>query len=39
MDGDRPMTITAQLVPPVPSELKAWADATQDLSVANRLLE
>jgi succinate dehydrogenase / fumarate reductase flavoprotein subunit len=39
LDGDRHMTITAQPVPPVPSELKAWADATQDLSVANRLLE
>ena len=39
LDGDRHMTIAAQPVPPVPSELKAWADATQDLSVADRLLE
>jgi succinate dehydrogenase flavoprotein subunit len=39
LDGDRHMTIAAQPVPPVPSELKAWADATQDLSVGDRLLE
>ena len=39
LDGDRHITIAAQPVPPVPSELKAWADATQDLSVADRLLE
>ena len=41
LDGDRHMTIAAQSVPPVPSELKAWADATQDqdLSVGDRLLE
>jgi succinate dehydrogenase / fumarate reductase flavoprotein subunit len=39
LDGDRDMTIAAQPVPPVPSELKAWADATQDLSVGDRLLE
>ena len=39
LDGDRHMTIAAQPVPPVPSELNAWADATQDLSVGDRLLE
>jgi succinate dehydrogenase / fumarate reductase, flavoprotein subunit len=39
LDGDRHMTIAAQPVPPVPSDLKAWADATQDLSVGDRLLE
>ena len=39
LDGDRHMMIAAQPVPPVPSELKAWADATQDLSVGDRLLE
>ncbi len=39
LDGDRHLTIAAQPVPPVPSELKAWADATQDLSVGDRLLE
>jgi succinate dehydrogenase / fumarate reductase flavoprotein subunit len=39
LDGDRHMTIAAQPVPPVPSELKAWADTTQDLSVGDRLLE
>ncbi|MET0476393.1 MAG: FAD-binding protein [Actinomycetota bacterium] len=39
LDGDRHMTIAARPVPPVPSELKAWADATQDLSVGDRLLE
>ena len=41
LDGDRHMTIAAQPVPPVPSELKAWADATQDqdLSVGDSLLE
>jgi succinate dehydrogenase / fumarate reductase, flavoprotein subunit len=33
------LTTAAAPVPPVPPELQAWADATQDLSVASRLLE
>jgi len=33
------LAVTADPVPPVPPELQAWADASQDLSVAGRLLE
>jgi succinate dehydrogenase / fumarate reductase flavoprotein subunit len=38
-DADGRLTTTADPVPPVPPGLRAWADATQDLSVAGRLLE
>jgi succinate dehydrogenase / fumarate reductase, flavoprotein subunit len=33
------LTIDAQPVPPVPPELQAWADASEEPSVAGRLLE
>jgi succinate dehydrogenase / fumarate reductase, flavoprotein subunit len=33
------LTTTADPVPPVPSKLQAWADATEDVGVAGRLLE
>jgi succinate dehydrogenase / fumarate reductase flavoprotein subunit len=33
------LTIATQAVPPIPPELRALADATQDVSVAGRLLE
>lgn len=38
-DADGRLTITADPVAPVPPDLRAWADATKDLSVAGRLLE
>jgi succinate dehydrogenase / fumarate reductase, flavoprotein subunit len=33
------LAVTADPVPPVPPGLQAWADASEDLSVAGRLLE
>jgi succinate dehydrogenase / fumarate reductase, flavoprotein subunit len=38
-DTDGQLATAPDPVPPPPSELRAWADATQDLSVAGRLLE
>jgi succinate dehydrogenase / fumarate reductase flavoprotein subunit len=35
----RRLETTADPVPPIPSNLQAWADATEDVSVAGRLLE
>jgi succinate dehydrogenase / fumarate reductase flavoprotein subunit len=39
LDRDGRLTTTTVPVPPVPPELRSWADATQDLDVAGRLLE
>jgi succinate dehydrogenase / fumarate reductase, flavoprotein subunit len=39
LDPGGRLTIAADPVPPVPPELQALADATQDVSVAGRLLE
>jgi succinate dehydrogenase flavoprotein subunit len=39
LDGIGRLTVAARPVPPVPPELQAFADATQDVSVAGRLLE
>jgi succinate dehydrogenase / fumarate reductase flavoprotein subunit len=38
-DPDGQLATAPDPVPPPPPELRAWADATQDLSVAGRLLE
>jgi succinate dehydrogenase / fumarate reductase, flavoprotein subunit len=38
-DTDGRLATAPDPVPPPPPELRAWADATQDLSVAGRLLE
>jgi succinate dehydrogenase / fumarate reductase flavoprotein subunit len=38
-DADGQLTTTTDPVPPIPSGLRAWADATEDVSVAGRLLE
>jgi succinate dehydrogenase / fumarate reductase, flavoprotein subunit len=38
-DADGRLSTTADPVSPVPPSLRAWADATQDLNVAGRLLE
>jgi succinate dehydrogenase / fumarate reductase flavoprotein subunit len=39
LDIDRRLTTATQPVPPIPSDLRALADASQDVSVAGRLLE
>jgi succinate dehydrogenase / fumarate reductase, flavoprotein subunit len=39
LDGTGRLAVDARPVPPVPPELQAFADATQDVSVAGRLLE
>ena len=39
LDGTGRLAVDARPVPPVPAELQAFADATQDVSVAGRLLE
>jgi succinate dehydrogenase / fumarate reductase, flavoprotein subunit len=39
VDASGRLTTATQPVPPVPAELEPWADTTQDLSVAGRLLE
>jgi succinate dehydrogenase / fumarate reductase, flavoprotein subunit len=39
LDPDGQLATTTVPVPPVPPELRSWADATQDLDVAGRLLE
>jgi succinate dehydrogenase / fumarate reductase flavoprotein subunit len=39
LDTDGRLTTATQPVPPVPPELQALADATQDVSIAGRLLE
>jgi succinate dehydrogenase / fumarate reductase flavoprotein subunit len=39
LDRGGQLTTTATPVPPVPPDLQPWADATQDLNVASRLLE
>ena len=38
-DADGRLTTTTDPVPPIPSGLRAWVDATEDVSVAGRLLE
>jgi succinate dehydrogenase / fumarate reductase flavoprotein subunit len=38
-DADGRLTTTAEPVGPIPPGLRAWAEATQDLSAAGRLLE
>jgi succinate dehydrogenase / fumarate reductase flavoprotein subunit len=38
-DVDGRLVTAADPVPPIPSSLRAWADATEDVSVAGRLLE
>jgi succinate dehydrogenase flavoprotein subunit len=38
-DADGQLTATTDPVPPIPSGLRAWVDATEDVSVAGRLLE
>jgi succinate dehydrogenase / fumarate reductase flavoprotein subunit len=39
LDGTSQLTVTIDPVPPIPSGLRAWVDATEDVSVAGRLLE
>jgi succinate dehydrogenase / fumarate reductase, flavoprotein subunit len=38
-DADGQLTTTTDPVPSIPSGLRAWVDATEDVSVAGRLLE
>jgi succinate dehydrogenase / fumarate reductase flavoprotein subunit len=38
-DADGRLTTATEAVPPVPPELQPWADTTEDLSTAGRLLE
>ena len=38
-DADGQLTTTTDPVPPIPSGLRAWVGATEDVSVAGRLLE
>jgi succinate dehydrogenase / fumarate reductase flavoprotein subunit len=39
LDSDGRLTTATEPVPPIPPELRALADATQDVSIAGRLLE
>ena len=39
LDTDGRLSTATEPVPPVPPELQALADATQDVSIAGRLLE
>jgi succinate dehydrogenase / fumarate reductase, flavoprotein subunit len=39
LDADGHLSTAARPVPPVPPELRLWADAAEDLSTAGRLLE
>jgi hypothetical protein len=39
LDADGHLTVDAQSVPLVPPQLKAWVDASEEPSVAGRLLE
>jgi succinate dehydrogenase / fumarate reductase, flavoprotein subunit len=39
LDADGHLTVDAQPVPPAPAQLKAWVDASEEPSVAGRLLE
>jgi succinate dehydrogenase / fumarate reductase, flavoprotein subunit len=39
LDTDGRLTTATEPVPPIPPELQPWADTSEDLSVASRLLE
>jgi hypothetical protein len=39
LDADGRLTVDARPVPPVPAQLKAWVHASEEPSVAERLLE
>jgi len=39
LDPGGQLMVAGEPVPPIPPELQPWADASEDLSVASRLLE
>jgi succinate dehydrogenase / fumarate reductase flavoprotein subunit len=39
LDSAGGLAVTAEPVPPIPPELRPWADTSEDLSTAGRLLE
>jgi len=39
LDPGGQLMVAGEPVPPIPPELQPWADASEDLSLASRLLE